>query len=169
MNLGTTCIFDHQEMCCPRILHIAHFPEHLTLNQAREKMSEITGYDLREGEYFSVALDYIDNTRLYHLTQLGEDTDEVKMAKDNLRRYRPQILERTLRGEPSDYFYMRCYDTDAAQYINMNRFYHDVNDFLDKKYEELISLSRAQRAAKKAEKSAKEAIESQTKLNEIIK
>uniref|UniRef100_A0AAU8GJS1 Uncharacterized protein n=1 Tax=Salmonella phage PMBT31 TaxID=3153514 RepID=A0AAU8GJS1_9CAUD len=169
MNLGTTCIFDYQEMCCPRILHIAHFPEHLTLDQAREKMSEITGYDLREGEYFSVALDYIDNTRLYHLTQLGEETNEVEMAKDNLRRYRPQILERTLRGEPSDYFYMRCYDADAHQYINMNRFYHDVNDFLDKKYDELLVVSKARRAAKNAEKSAKEAVESQANLIDITK
>lgn len=169
MNLGTTCIFDHQEMCCPRILHIAHFSERLTLDQAREKMSEITGYNLREGEYFSVALDYIDNTRLYHLVQLGEETEEVKMAKDTLRRYRPQILERTLRGEPSDYFYMRCYDADATQYVNLNRFYHDVNDFLDKKYDELIIASKAQRAARNAEKAAKEVVESQTKLNEIIK
>ncbi|EJT0117288.1 hypothetical protein NVX19_003539 [Salmonella enterica] len=169
MNLGTTCVFDHQEMCCPHILHVVHFSERLTLEEAQEKMSEITGYDLRTGEYFSVALDYIDNTRLYHLTQLGEETDEVKKAKDVLNRYRPQILERTLKGQPSDYFYMRCYDADVAQYINLNRFYDDVNDFLDKKYDELIAKSRAQRAAKKAEKSAKAALESQTKLNKVIK
>ncbi|QNR52245.1 hypothetical protein Ace_0083 [Escherichia coli phage vB_EcoS_Ace] len=169
MNLGTTCIFDLQEMCCPRILHIAHFSERLTLDQAREKMSEITGYNLREGEYFSVALDYIDNTRLYHLVQLGEETDEVKMAKDTLRRYRPQILESTLRGEPSDYFYMRCYDADAQEYMAHQRFYHDIKEFVNIKYDKLLIDSKAQRAAKNAEKSAKEAVESQTKLNKVIK
>ncbi|WCX68774.1 hypothetical protein [Salmonella phage GSW6] len=169
MNLGTTCIFDQQEMCCPHILHVVHFSERLTLEEAQEKMSEITGYDLRTGEYFSVALDYIDNTRLYHLTQLGEETDEVKKAKDVLSRYRPQILERTLKGQPSDYFYLRCYDADANQYMSEQRFYKEIREFVNTKYEELLVDSKARIAARRAEKSAKAAVESQTKLNKIIK
>ncbi|AXC42530.1 hypothetical protein rutana_101 [Salmonella phage rutana] len=169
MNLGTTCIFDHREMCCPHILYVVHFAERLTLDEAREKMGGITGYDFREGEYFSIALDYIDNTRLYHLVQLGEETDEVKMAKDTLRRYRPQILERTLRGERSDPLFLKCYDADVNEYLGQQRFYTEIKEFVREKYDALLIDSRARRAAKNAEKSAKAALESQTKLNEIVK
>lgn len=169
MNLGTTCIFDHQEMCCPHILYVVHFTERLTLEEAREKMSSITGENLREGEYYSVALNYIDNTRLYHLVQLGEETNEVKKAKDTLLRYRPQILERTLRGERSDPLFLKYYDADAAEYLRQQRFYTEIKEFVREKYDALLVDSRARRAARAAEKAAKEAVESQTKLIKAIK
>lgn len=168
MNLGTTCIFYHREMCCPHILYVIHFTERLTLEQAQEKMSELTGYNLREGEYYSVALNYIDNTRLYHLVQLGEETDEVKKAKDTLLRYRPQILERTLRGERSDPLFLKCYDVDAAEYLRQQRFYTEIKEFVHEKYDALLIDSRARRAAKNAEKAAKEAVESQANLNKQV-
>lgn len=152
MNLGTTCIFDHAEMCCPHILYIVHFTAHLSLEEAQEKMSEVTGYNLREGEYFSVALDYVDNTRLYHLAQLGEDTDEVKKAKDILSKYRPQILERTLRGESSEYFFLKCYDGDVQEYLGQQRFHAEIKELVRSKYSELLTISRARRAAMKANK-----------------
>lgn len=169
MNLGTTCILDHQEMCCPHTLYVVHFTERLTLEQAQEKMSKLTGFNLREGEYHSVELHYVDNTKLYHLIQLGEETGEVKKARDTLRRYRPQILESTLKGCHSSALYIKLYNVDAINYLDQCKFYDEIEELIDQNYKKIIARSRANRAAKAAEKAAREAVESQTKLNNIIK
>lgn len=150
MNLGTTCIFDHMEMGCPHILYVVHFTARLSLEEAQEKMSEITGYNLRKDEYFSVALNYVDNTRLYHLTQLGEDTDEVKKAKDILSKYRPQILERTLLGAGSEYFFLKCFEGDVQEYLGQQRFHTEIKELVRKGYNELLTASRERRKTKRS-------------------
>ncbi|WYX90376.1 hypothetical protein PTQ24_000101 [Salmonella phage KKP_3822] len=66
----------------PHILYVVHL-QNVYLDEAREKMGGITGYDFVKVNTLAL-FDYIDNTRLYHLVQLGEETDEVKMAKDTL-------------------------------------------------------------------------------------
>ncbi|WCZ58124.1 hypothetical protein K44_067 [Salmonella phage Kenya-K44] len=164
MNLGTTCIFDHREMCCPHILYVVHFTERLTLEQAQEKMSKLTGFNLHEGEYHSVELHYVDNTRLYHLIQIGEETGEVKKAKDTLQRYRPQILESTLKGCCSSALHIKLYDVDAINYLDQCRFYDEIEDLIDEHYKKIIAKARANRAARIAKKAATEAVESQANL-----
>lgn len=165
MNLGTTCVFEHQEMCCPYILYLVHFPENLTLEQARTKMGEITGYDFTEGAYFSVGLDYVDNTRLYHLAQLNVESEELTEYTRILKRFRPQILERTLKGEQSDYFFMKCIDADAASYMWQIRNYEQVKETLARCHAEALERSKGLRAQKRAEQSARRALESQSKLS----
>lgn len=148
MNLGTTCIFDFHEMCCPRILYIAHFEEQLTITQAQEKMSKITGYDLQGNSYYSACLEYVDNTRLYHLCQLGEETEEVNKAKDILNRYRPQILKRTINGMLSNPLLLKFYAIDAEEYMYQQRFYYKIKELLNSEYAELLAKSKERRASK---------------------
>ncbi len=165
MNLGTTCVFDYMEMCCPRILYVVHFTEQLTLEEARTKMTEITGTDFSEGAYFSVGLNYVDCTRLYHLLQLNVDCDEVNEGVKILKRYRPQLLRQIQQGLPGTHFSIHLRDRDAADYDWEIRCYEAVQATLDQELEVAKKASEAFRAARRAKRSAEQAVESQLKLH----
>ncbi|EBX7861931.1 hypothetical protein DS691_21110 [Salmonella enterica subsp. enterica serovar Bareilly] len=155
MNLGTTCVFDHMEMCCPRILYVVHFTEQLTLEEARTKMTEITGTDFSEGAYFSVGLDFVDCTLLYHLIQLGVESDEVKEGIKILKNYRPQILENVTAGRPSNPLMIRMYDEDARDYEWQNKFHERIKVAMDEGYAELRKRSEEYREKRRLERESK--------------
>lgn len=155
MNLGTTCVFDYMEMCCPRILYVVHFTEQLTLEEARTKMTEITGTDFSEGAYFSVGLDFVDCTRLYHLIQLGVESDEVKEGIKILKNYRPQILENVTVGRPSNPLMIRMYDEDARDYEWQNKFHERIKVAMNEGYAELHKRSEEYREKRRLERESK--------------
>lgn len=165
MNLGTFCVFHHMEMCLPHLLYINYFEDSLTLDEAREKMGQITGYDFSEGAYFSVGLDYVDCTRLYHLLQLNVDCDEVNEGIKILKRYRPQLLRQIQQGLPGTHFSIHLRDRDAANYDWETRCYEAVQATLAQELEIAKKASEAFRAARRAKRSAEQAVESQLKLH----
>lgn len=152
MNLGTTCVFDYVEMCCPRILYVVHFTQQLTLEEARTKMTEITGTDFSEGAYFSVGLDFVDCTRLYHLIQLGVESDEVKEGVKILKKYRPQILENITVGRPSNPFMIKLYNEDASEYEWQNKLHERIKLTMEEGYEELRKRSEEYRKKHRLER-----------------
>lgn len=153
MNLGTFCVFDYREMCCPRILYVVHFTEQLTLEEARTKMTEITGTYFSEGEYFTAGLDYVDCTRLYHQIQLGETSEEISKNIDILNRYRPKILDNVRKGKASNPLIFYSEAKDAAEYEGHQRFYKEITNLVDTEYMNLLAMSMERRTKLKEDKS----------------
>lgn len=144
--IGSTVIFEYNEMCLPYVIACFHTHEQLTNKELEEEICKVLGWG-EMNDHYRQSLTFIDHNRIRGLTILGEEIDPT--IKRNLKRFFPESLKDMDDDHTFGNFRYKYCDNKADEVIWMNMYQDALKDCLHELQAKSAKEYKERRASEK--------------------